>query len=200
LKLSKAEITKIKLLEAAKIVLLEKGYQNLTTRAVAEIAGSPMSQIQYHFGSKDKMILDLFDYMNRQLIDRQTLLFSEDPRNLAHQWEKACDYLDEDLESGYVRVLQELLAAGWSNPEIGEMIRQALKGWNKVLMTFTLKVEQKYGPLKPFSADEVVALISCAFIGAEAMILLGLEDQGVPFRKALRRFGELIYSMETDKD
>ena len=30
----------------------------------------------------------------------------------------ACDFLDADLESGYVRVLLEMTTAGWSDPEI----------------------------------------------------------------------------------
>ena len=31
----------------------------------------------------------------------------------------ACDFLEDDLDSGYVRVLQEMIAAGWSNKELG---------------------------------------------------------------------------------
>ena len=37
---------------------------------------------------------------------------------LWRRYEQACDFLEDDLESGYVRVLQEMIAAGWSNPEI----------------------------------------------------------------------------------
>ena len=34
---------------------------------------------------------------------------------LWQRYEQACDFLEDDLESGYVRVLQEMIAAGWSN-------------------------------------------------------------------------------------
>ncbi|WP_461350180.1 TetR family transcriptional regulator [Bradyrhizobium liaoningense] len=39
-------------LEAAKKVLRQKGYAKLSTRDVAAAAGVPLSQIHYHFGSK----------------------------------------------------------------------------------------------------------------------------------------------------
>ena len=39
---------------------------------------------------------------------------------LWRRYEQACDFLEDDLESGYVRVLQEMIAAGWSTPEIAD--------------------------------------------------------------------------------
>ena len=39
-------------LEAAKKVLRQNGYSRLSTRDVAAAAGVPLSQIHYHFGSK----------------------------------------------------------------------------------------------------------------------------------------------------
>ena len=37
------------------------------------------------------------------------------PDPLWVRWDRACDFLDADLESGYVRILQEMIAAGWSD-------------------------------------------------------------------------------------
>src|SRR5512134_1902745 len=101
------------LLEAAKAVLRERGYAALSTREVAAAADVPLSQIHYHFGSKQGMVLALFEYLNAQLLDRQNALFHDTTLKLSEQWDRACDYLDDDIASGYVRVLQELTAAGW---------------------------------------------------------------------------------------
>ena len=98
-------------LEAAKKVLRQKGYSKLSTRDVAAVAGVPLSQIHYHFGSKQGMVLALFEYLNSQLLERQNALFHDPSLALSAQWDRACDYLDEDVASGYVRVLQELIAA-----------------------------------------------------------------------------------------
>ena len=86
------------------------GYAGLSTRDVAAAAGVPLSQIHYHFGSKQGLVLALFEYLNAQLLDRQNSLFGDPSLKLSEQWDRACDYLDEDIASGYVRVLQELIA------------------------------------------------------------------------------------------
>src|SRR5262249_59228108 len=112
--LAKVETSTV-VLEAAKKVLRQKGYAKLSTRDVAAVAGVPLSQIHYHFGSKQGMVLALFEYLNAQLLDRQNALFFDTSLSLAQQWDRACDYLDDDISSGYVRVLQELIAASWAH-------------------------------------------------------------------------------------
>lgn len=43
-----------------------------------------------------------------------------------------------------------------------------------------------------FSAEELAILTSVAFLGAEAIILLGVEEAVAPTRAALRKVGALI--------
>ena len=73
------------LLEAAKKVLRQKGYSGLSTRDVAAAAGMPLSQIHYHFGSKQAMMLALFEYLNAQLLDRQNAMFGDQYRRYREQ-------------------------------------------------------------------------------------------------------------------
>ena len=121
--------TSTSLLEAAKTVLRRYGYAGLSTRDVAAEAGVPLSQIHYHFGSKQGMVLALFEYLNTQLLDRQQALFGDTSLKLSEQWDRACDYLDDDIASGYVRVLQELIAASWHDAEVAKVIRTDLMKW-----------------------------------------------------------------------
>jgi AcrR family transcriptional regulator len=194
--LAKKRETSVVLLEAAKKVLRQNGYSGLSTRDVAAAAGVPLSQIHYHFGSKQGMVLALFEYLNAQLLDRQNALFHNPALKLSEQWDQACDYLDEDIASGYVRVLQELIAASFIDGEIARVVRAGLLGWFELLVGLARKAERELGPLTPFSGEEVAALISTAFIGAESLYLLGAEKNGVPVRQALRRFGDLVRSAE----
>jgi len=193
---AKAQASKISLLEAAKQILLAQGYSGLSTRSVAAAAGTQMSQIQYHFGSKEGMVLALFEHMNGQLLERQKSMFVDQSLLLSQQWDLACDYLDDDLESGYVRVLHELTGAGLANTEIGQIVREGLHGWINILTDLVKKANETFGSLGPFSAEEIAVLVSSAFIGVEVHLLLGLEEQGVPLRRALRRFGDTIRSLE----
>jgi AcrR family transcriptional regulator len=184
--------TSTTLLEAAKKVLRQNGYSGLSTRDVAEAAGVPLSQIHYHFGSKQGMVLALFEYLNAQLLDRQNALFGDTALKLSEQWDRACGYLDDDIASGYVRILQELIAASWSDAEVAKVVRVAQMQWIDLVNKLARKAEQDFGGLGPFSAEEVGALISTAFMGAEGLYLLGIEKKGTPLRQALRRVGDLI--------
>lgn len=186
------------LLEAAKKVLRQSGYAGLSTREVATAAGVPLSQIHYHFGSKQGLVLALFEYLNAQLLDRQNALFGDPTLKLSEQWDKACDYLDDDISSGYVRVLQELIAASWADAEVAKVTRAGIKGWIDLINGLARKAERQFGGFGLFTIDEVAALIANAFIGAESLYLLGLEKKGVPVRQSLRRVGDLIRMAEID--
>jgi AcrR family transcriptional regulator len=159
---------------------------------VAAEAGVPLSQIHYHFGSKQGMVLALFEYLNAQLLDRQTALFSDTTLTLSQQWDRACDYLDNDIASGYVRIVQELIAASWSDAAVAKVVRAEQKGWLDLLNGLARRAEKELGGFGPFSAAEVGALISAAFMGAESLHLLGIEKTGIPLRQALRRVGDFI--------
>jgi hypothetical protein len=109
------------------------------------------------------------------------------------QWEQACDFLEDDLHSGYVRILQEMIAAGWADTEIAQHVRGLLRGWFTLLVGVAERAESQLGGLGPFTAADVATLAGDAFIGAEALILLGLDGtDGVDHRVALRRVGELL--------
>jgi AcrR family transcriptional regulator len=183
------------ILEAARLRLLADGYAGMSTRKVADQAGVPLSQLHYYFGSKQGLILALFEQENQRRLERQRRLYAEDTP-LWQRYERACDYLEDDLESGYVRVLQEMIAAGWSNEEVGAAVRELVGGWYELLAEVAQEAERRHGPLGPFTAEEVAALVMSAFLGAEALILAGFDRQLLPVRAALRRVGVLIRELE----
>jgi AcrR family transcriptional regulator len=187
--------TKQAILAAVRRCLLADGYAAMSTRKVATEAGVPLSQVHYHFGSKGGMVLAVLDHENRRLLGRQTAMYSE-RAPLWRRYEQACDFLEDDLESGYVRILQEMIAAGWSTPQIAEKVREMLRGWHELLVAVAGEAAERFGGLGPFTASEVAALIGFAFIGAEAYLLLGFDRHQIPVRAALRRVGQLIRELE----
>lgn len=189
--------TKVTLLEAAKQVLLAEGYSGLSTRAIAAVANTQMSQIRYHFGSKEGLVLALYEHLTDQLIERQANLFDDPDITLSKKWDVACDYLDSDIDSGFVRVTQELVAVGWSNPNIAQPVRDALKQWTELHIRLAREYQETNGSLGPFDPEDIAALIASVFIGAEANILLGCEGKDLPVRRALRKLGKVIEYFET---
>jgi AcrR family transcriptional regulator len=183
------------ILAAARACLLEDGYARLSTRRVAEAAGVPLSQIHYHFGSKQQLVLRILAGENERLLERQTQMYAG-TQPLWQQWELACEFLDDDLRSGYVRVLQEMVAAGWSDPAVASAVRELVSGWFRLLTDVARRVEQRGGSLGPFTAAEVGALMGLPFVGAEPMLLLGITEGEMPTRSALRKVGALLRVIE----
>ena len=189
--------TRQALLAATHTCVCQDGYAGLSTRRVADLAGMPLSQIHYHFGSKQGLVLALLADQNTRLLERQAATFSE-PLPLSTRWQRACDHLDEDVSSGYVRILQEMIAAGWSDPQIAAAVRANLQGWYDLLGSLAEEAGRRFGGLGPFTPAEVACLVGNAFLGSEALILLGLESPSIPARSALRKFAILIRDLETE--
>ena len=187
--------TRSTILDAAKDALVEAGYAALSTRAIAQRAGVPLSQIHYHFGTKQNLVLEVLEEENQRLLERQTQLYADD-MPLWKQWEQACDFLEDDLTSGYVRVLHEMTAAGWGDSEIATAVRSNLKGWMVLLTDTALRAEREFGSLGPFTPGEIAVIAGAPFLGVEALILLGFEESDLPMRSALRKVGDVLRSLE----
>lgn len=188
---------KDKILASVRAIVLTEGYAALSTRKVASDAGVPLSQIHYHFGSKERLVLATLVLEDQRLQERQRALYAGD-EPLSVQWRRACDYFDRDLESGYVRLLQELTAAGWSDELVNSRIRQLTEEWRAVLADAFRRSATRGVDFAPFDVDQLVALTAAAFIGAESMILSGLESADLPIRTALRVIGDLLERAENN--
>ena len=183
--------TRLAILEAARSCLLADGFASLSTRRVAEAADVPLSQIHYYFGSKQDLILAVLAAENERLLERQRAMF-DSPEPLWVRWQTACDYLDTDVESGYVRVLQEMIAAGWSDPQVAAAVRELIGGWYRVLADVARREQERGIDFGGFTPEEIAALMGTPFLGAEELILLGVTESTLPMRSALRKVGELL--------
>lgn len=187
--------TAMRILDAARNELLDSGFASMSTRKVADRAGVPLSQIHYHFGSKEQMILTMLSEENLSLIERQSDMFAEDI-SLSQRWTQACDYLDADLESGYVRVLQEMMAAGWSSEDVRVAMNAIFDSWTSVLLDVAERAQDAGVDFGPFTPTDIASLVASVFVGAESFILLGREGAKAPYRQALRRIGDAIALIE----
>jgi AcrR family transcriptional regulator len=186
--------TCVSIVAAARERLLAEGYANLSTRAIAEAAEVPLSQIHYHFGSKQQLILAVLAAENERLLERQRTMFDA-PEPLWVRWEHACDFLDTDVESGYVRILQEMIAAGWSDRVVAESVRGMIGGWYRLLADVARREQEAGADLYGFTPEEVATLMATPFLGAEELILLGVTEDVQPMKSALRKVGAILRRM-----
>ena len=182
---------RLRLLEAAELCLRRDGYAALSTRGVAEAAQTPLSQIHYHFGSKRGLVLALLEFQNEKLLRRQAVTLGPGSP-LSKRGLQACDHLEEDLRSGYVRVLQEIIAAGYSDPKLAAAARETLEGWYQLLVKLADEIRDLLGASEAVSSDELACLIGVAFMGAESMILIGMNQPVLPALRAVGRTFERL--------
>ena len=187
--------TRAKILDAAREVLTEHGYSGTSTRAVAERAGVPLSLVHYHFGDKRSLLVDVLEHENERLLVRQAALYAE-PGPLAPKWRKACKFLDEDLRSGYVRVLWELWAAGLADETLAERWRAATAGWTELIASVFEEWAAGLEVELPLPPRALASLVSNIFHGIEVQVLAGVGDDVAPHREVLATLGDLIAAAE----
>jgi AcrR family transcriptional regulator len=183
--------TRLKILDAARQMLVEHGAGGTSTRSVAEEAGVPLSLVHYHFGGKGGLLAELLARENARLLERQEALFAG-AGSLADKWRTACAYLREDLRSGYVRVLWELWAAGLADEELARRWRDAMAGWRALLEGVVEGWAAEHGLELPLSPRALTTLVANAFQGAEVEILAGVSEEDAPHLEALEAVADLI--------
>lgn len=194
-RLERGRSTRAQLLVAAAEVLSEQGHTAASMRAVADRAGTRLSLVQYHFGSKQKLFLAVLDDLTGQLLERQRSMFG-DGRPFAEQWRTACDYLREDIRSGYVRILWELWAAGLADPELAAHWQATQRGWRELIVERLERWQAECDVELPMRPRALAALIGNLFEGAEAEILAGVPEQESPRLEALEACAVLIAGAE----
>lgn len=194
LRLARGLATRQQLIDAAATVLSQQGYASTSMRAVADQAGLRLSLVHYHFGSKAGLLTAVMDSLTAGLIDRQREMFT-DGRPFSAQWRSACEFLRADIDSGYVRILWELWAAGLTDDVLAERWRANQAGWrNLIVERFEQMAEE--GIDLPMNARALAALAGSLFEGAEVEMLIGVPQPESPHIEALTAIAEMIERAE----
>jgi len=190
--------TRLRILDAAREVLLERGYGGTSTRAVAEQAGVRLSLVHYHFGGKQALLVAVLQAENGLLLERQRALYAG-PGPLAEKWRTACAFLDEDIHSGYVRVLWELWAAGLADETLAAEWRAAMAGWRDLLESVITTWAAELRLELPLSPRGLATLVGNVFEGVEIELLAGVGEHEAPHREGLDALGAMIEHAESAK-
>lgn len=164
--------TKARILEAAFQRLAREGYGALSIREIAKDAGVNHALVNYHFKSKEQLVIAVLDEANRRLLARQQRLYAA-PGGYADKWAQARRFYENDLASGFVRVLMELHAASMSNPVLREEFQPRMQAWFDVVGQAVADAFAYYELDLPV-APEVVSTWICNFwMGTELAMLAG---------------------------
>jgi AcrR family transcriptional regulator len=183
------------ILDAAAIVIGRVGHAAASTRAVAAEADVPLSLVHYHFGSRGGLLASLLERENESLLARQRALFAED-RSLSRHWRAAAAVLDDDLESGYVRLLWELWAASLADPALAERWRGAVQGWIELIDETLGHWADSNGVALPLPSHLLASLVAIVYQGIEVDLLAAGGNDLRQHRELLTAIGDMIEAFE----
>ena len=187
--------TRAAILRAARDRLVEVGYANLNVRDIAREAGVNHALIGYHFHGKQQLVLAVLDEANKQLLERQTRMYQGTP-SAGEQWQQACDFYEQDLKSGFVRLLMELMGASFHDPELRREFVPRLSGWLRLVEAAVAEFIAKSKLELPVSAEAIAAWIVWYWIGMEASMMLGIDEKAGHQREALEAVATLLRRVE----
>jgi AcrR family transcriptional regulator len=113
--------TKARIAEAAFATVRELGYAGASARAIASRGGFNQALIFYHFGGTDEALLAALDRSTDARLGRYRECM-EGVQALPAMVEAARMLFKEDFDTGHVKLLAELVAAGASSPELGKQV------------------------------------------------------------------------------
>jgi AcrR family transcriptional regulator len=192
--------TKGRILAAAFRQLTEHGYAALSIREIAKAAGVNHALINYHFRTKDQLVIEVLDAANQRLLDRQRRMYAT-PGGFAEKWAQARSFYRQDLASGFVRLQAELWAASFSNRELREKFLPRVRAWKEVVrggVRDALRALDATDVTLPpvFTATAITSWISEFWLGMEFSNLLGGPEEEDEHREALDAMEHLLKQLD----
>ena len=184
------------ILEAARRRLIEQGYANLNVRDIARDAGVNHALIGYHFRGKQQLVLAVLDDANSRLLERQTRMY-RDSASAEQKWQQACDFYEEDLRSGFVKLLMELMGASFHDIALRREFMPRLLAWHQLVETAVEEFIRESGLELPVSARAISSWIGWFWMGMEASMALGVEEAQGHQREALDAVATLLRHVQT---
>lgn len=160
--------TRRALVDAAIETLKEQGFSGASARAISQRAGLNQGLVFYHFGSVANLLLAALDAVS----DDRMVRFSAAVENVStanELMDVAAQIFREDLDTGHVTVLVEMIAGASSTPGLGAEVATRIGPW----FTFTKDAIDKTFGDSPFASllppDDVAYTIVALFLGLEML-------------------------------
>jgi AcrR family transcriptional regulator len=166
--------TRERIMDAAVETLREEGIAGTTARAIAQKGDFNQALIFYHFRSIPQLLMEAFSRTSDEQIARYEAA-AADVSSLHDLVAIARRLHDEDLESGAVTAVTQLMAAA-TDPEIGGQILDRIERWIAIVESALEQAAPPDAPLTSIVSPRSAAYaISAMFLGIELLTRLDPE-------------------------
>jgi AcrR family transcriptional regulator len=166
--------TRQKIMDAAVETLRAEGIVGTTARAIAQRGGFNQALIFYHFRSIPQLLMEAFSRTSDEQIARYEAA-AADVSSLHDLVAIARRLHDEDLESGAVTAVTQLMAAA-TDPELGGQILDRIDRWIAIVERALERANPSQGAMEGVVSPRAAAYaISAMFLGIELLTRLDPE-------------------------
>lgn len=123
-----APTTKQRIVDAALETLKEEGFAGTSARAIARRGGFNQALIFYHFGTLNDLLLAALDRTSAERMRRYREAMSA-PGGVEAKLRTAAELYREDLQSGHITVISELIAGSLARPDLGPEVVARMEPW-----------------------------------------------------------------------
>jgi AcrR family transcriptional regulator len=162
--------TRERIVEATLRTVRERGFADTTARAIANTGGFNQALIFYHFGSLDRLLQEAFAEASTRQIEKYRAAAAQ-VTSLSDLVRIARRLHDEDMESGAVTVVTQLMAAA-SQPEERAALLDRFDGWIHLVEEALERAVGSSPIAAVVPAREAAYAIAAMFLGIELMARL----------------------------
>lgn len=192
--------TASRLVRAAIESLQHEGFTGASARAIASRAGCNQALVFYHFGRVTNLLLAALDETSRQRRDRY-LPAIESASSLSELVSHAEAIFTEDIASGHMAVLAEMIAGASSVPGLAGEVSLRLEPWVDLVETAVARVlaQTPFAQLMP--AREAAYAVVALYLGIEMLSHLDSDQQmAESFFAALRPLSEFLGMLSSSRE
>lgn len=120
--------TKERIVGAALETLKDEGFAGTSARAIARRGNFNQALIFYHFGTLNDLLLAALDRTSAERMARYREAFRT-PGSIEDRIAMATELYREDLQTGHITVISELIAGSLSRPDLGPEVVARMEPW-----------------------------------------------------------------------
>jgi AcrR family transcriptional regulator len=165
---TKGADTRVRIVQAAIETLRREGYAGASARAIAATGGFNQALIFYHFGSVRDVLIAALDRTSEERMEAYRVAAAE-ATDLVELTRVAGRIYREDLASGHVKVMVELIAGASSDPELAPAIVARVEPW----IAFAREQVARFAETSPLGSmappEDVAYAVVALFLGLELL-------------------------------
>ncbi|HWC13783.1 MAG TPA: TetR/AcrR family transcriptional regulator [Actinomycetota bacterium] len=180
---------------AALTVLKTEGFAGASARAIARVGGFNQALVFYHFGTVHQLLLAALDETSRRRMERYRGAV-EGAGSIEELVAVARDIYEEDLESGHVTVLSEMIAGSLGHPELGAAIYARVEPWIDFAEDVIKRVLAGTGFEQLLPSRDLAFAVVAFYLGMEQLSQLnGGTNRAAPLFEAATQVAGLLGPM-----